>query len=102
MKKHDKQDKKLRRYLSSIDSEIVIADGMADAFVGLVNTADGLVCVYDKIKVILILKKQNKWDYHEAEEYADFNIFSAYVKRGSQSHQVRLWRLRHRVLHRHP
>jgi hypothetical protein len=82
MKKHDKQDKKLKRYLAAFDSEIVIADGLADAFVGLVNTADGLVCVYDKIKVILILKKKNDWDYHEAEEYADFNIFSAYVKRG--------------------
>jgi hypothetical protein len=79
--KDDKLKKYLRGEFSNAD-EIVIADGLSDAFIGIINTIDGPVCAYDKMKVIILLKEQNKWDYFEAEEYADFNIFSAYVKNG--------------------
>ena len=80
-KKLDKHDIKLKKYLSNIDHMIVIANGLSEAFVGLINTPDGLVTVYDKARVVHILKKKNKWSQEEAEEYADFNIFSEYVYR---------------------
>lgn len=79
--KENKLDKKLKKYLRSIDHMIIIADGLSEAFVGLVNTPEGLVTVYDKNRVIHILKKTNKMTQEEAEEYADFNIFSSYFYR---------------------
>lgn len=82
MKKVNVKDRKLKKFLAQTDHTMVIADGLSDAFIGLVVTADGLVCAYDKNRVINLLMKKNKWSHDEAIEYADFNIFSAYVFRG--------------------
>lgn len=77
-KKQDKFDIKLKNHLKQIDHMIIIAEGLSEAFVGLANTVDGLVAVYDKARCVSILKKRNKWTQEEAEEYCDFNVFSAY------------------------
>jgi hypothetical protein len=60
------------------DTEILLADGFEDAFIGVSYTAAGSpVAAYSRQKCIDILKKDMSED--EAIEFFDFNVSSAYM-----------------------
>ena len=61
------------------DASLLFADGLDDAIIGYFDDSEPLRVVYDKQKVVKILMKQNKWGYDEANEYAHFNIYCAFV-----------------------
>jgi len=63
--------------LAEVDSEILIADGFDDAIIGYVERFDGAYALYDKAKVIDILKKDMSEE--EAIEYYAYNIIGAYM-----------------------
>lgn len=58
------------------DEDMLFADGFDDAIIGVTTF---LVVAYDANKVVQILQDENGWDHDEAVEYAEHNIFSAYV-----------------------
>ena len=60
--------------------EVVIADGLSDAFIGLAQTGKGgnTVAVYDSVKIIKILMDSGMTQ-DEAVEYYEYNILGAYV-----------------------
>lgn len=70
---------KLKQFLSDIDENILVADGLDNAFVGLANTKDGIVAVYQIDLVVVELMEDKGMTIDEAEEYIDFKISSAYV-----------------------
>ena len=39
-------NEKLSEFLADLDEEIIVADGLAHAFLGLTNTPNGVVAVY--------------------------------------------------------
>lgn len=75
-----KQDAKLKDFLMEMTDEVVIADGLSDAFVGLaqVGSKSKTVAVYDSVKIIRILIEQGLTQ-DEAVEYYEYNILGAYV-----------------------
>ena len=75
-----KQDAKLKDFLMEMTDEVVIADGLSDAFVGLAQTGKGgnTVAVYDSVKIIKILMDSGLTQ-DEAVEYYEFNILGAYA-----------------------
>lgn len=77
-------NEKLEEFLADIDDEIVIADGLAHAFIGLTNTKDGVVAVYSTERIISNLMENDAMDFEAAEEYMHFNIIGADV--GQRTH----------------
>jgi hypothetical protein len=75
-----KQDAKLKDFLMEMTDEVVIADGLSEAFVGLaqVGSESKTVAVYDSVKIIRILMEQGLTQ-DEAVEYYEYNILGAYV-----------------------
>ena len=55
-----------REILADMDEEILFADGLDDALIGVADAATGLVAVYDYNKVLELLAAQNDgpdaWD----------------------------------------
>ncbi len=72
-------NEKLEEFLADIDDEIVIADGLAHAFIGLTNTQHGVVAVYSTERIISHLMENDNMDFETAEEYMQFNIIGADV-----------------------
>jgi hypothetical protein len=72
-------NEKLEEFLADIDDEIVIADGLAHAFIGLTNTQHGVVAVYSTERIISNLMENDNMDFETAEEYMQFNIIGADV-----------------------
>ena len=75
-------------YLEEVNPEALFADGLEEACIGHTevyqNDKDGNVnrvalAVYSKQKVASILVERDKMTPEEAYEYADFNIYSAYM-----------------------
>jgi len=60
------------------DEEILLADGMEEAFIGIANQFNKLMAVYDTKKCIRNLMNFGM-SYEEAEEYFYHNIQDAYV-----------------------
>lgn len=58
-------------------NDMVVADGLDDAIVG-VQEDTGIV-FYSREKVIKILMERDEMSELDAIEFADYNIFSAYV-----------------------
>lgn len=58
------------------DEEILFADGLDDAIIGVDHK---LRVVYDIDTIIEILMKRDGMTDEEAMEFAEFNIFDAYV-----------------------
>lgn len=75
-----KQDVRLKDFLMEMTDEVVIADGLSEAFVGLaqVGSESKTVAVYDSVKIVRILMEQGMTQ-DEAVEYYEFNILGAYV-----------------------
>ena len=62
------------------ESEILLADGFEDAFIGLGNQyTKPAVAIYDRGKCIEILINRDGMEYHEAVEFFDFNVSGAWV-----------------------
>lgn len=59
------------------DSEILIADGFEEAFLGVADQFTLPIAVFDREKCIEILSRSMSEE--EAEEYFDFNVQGAYV-----------------------
>ena len=70
-------NEKLEEFLAELDESIVIADGLAHAFVGLTNTKDGVVAVYSTERIISSLMENDAMDFETAEEYMYYNIIGA-------------------------
>ena len=66
-----------RDIISDINSEALFADGFDDAIVGY--DAVGFRVVYDYDKCSDILMKRDGMTEHEAHEFMEFNVVSAYV-----------------------
>ncbi len=72
-----KTTKDILNFIESTDSDSVLLVGHENALTGIVETFHGLVCVYDKDKIIKnLMKDMTKED---AEEYFDFNIIGSFV-----------------------
>lgn len=70
----------LQKYLEEHhpDEEIIIPDGLDDAFIGVARQAGGLVvAVYDREKCVEIFARD--MGLKDAEEYFAFNTECAYV-----------------------
>lgn len=67
-------------HMDSLNEEALFADGLSDAVIGYTRTlSTGKdVVVYSAEKVIEVLMRDGM-SYEEAVEYADFNIFCAYM-----------------------
>ena len=72
-------NEKLEQFLAELDDNIVIADGLAHAFIGLTNTKDGMVAVYSTERIVSSLMDNDAMDFETAEEYMHFNIIGAHV-----------------------
>ena len=74
--------KKVQHYtctdiISDINSDAVFADGFDEAIIGY--DAVGFRVVYDYDKCSEILMKRDGGTIHDAHEYMEFNVVSAYV-----------------------
>ena len=86
MSKHDPNEKSYRLdcqladYLMNIEDDIVMADGLSDAFIGIgsVGPNGKTVAVYDSMKIIESLMQQGM-SQEEALEFYEYNIAGAYV-----------------------
>ena len=69
----------LLELIEGVDEDLMLADGYEDCILGIHWQAfDHPTCVvYDQTKIIAKLAVE--MDYHEAEEYFQFNIAGAYV-----------------------
>lgn len=72
-------DIQLRKFLNLIDEEIVIANGLSYAFVGLTRNNGHIVSVYSTHLIVEQLQKEDMMELEDAEEYVQFNICDAYV-----------------------
>lgn len=72
-------NEKLEEFLADIDEEIIIADGLAHAFMGLTSTPEGVVAVYSTERIISNLMENDNMDFETAEEYMHHNIIGANV-----------------------
>jgi len=66
-----------REVIAGVNSEALFADGFDDAIIGY--DASGACAVYDYKRCVDILMKRDNMDLHEAHEYMEFNVISAYV-----------------------
>lgn len=74
-----KLDDRLKEFLALIDEDIMIADGLSYAFVGLTRNNGHIVCVYSTNLIVDELMEKDMMDIETAEEYVQFNIADAYV-----------------------
>tara|TARA_X000001382_G_C3161407_1_gene176400 strand:+ start:1077 stop:1352 length:276 start_codon:yes stop_codon:yes gene_type:complete len=66
-----------KEHIADINSEALFADGFDDAIVGY--DAVGFRVVYDYDKCSDILMKRDGMTEHEAHEFMEFNVVSAYI-----------------------
>lgn len=59
------------------DTEILVANGYDEAFIGVANQFDRVMAVYDRQKCIEILMRDMCEE--DAHEYFEFNVVGAYV-----------------------
>lgn len=77
---YGKRDEELRQYLLDMyGPDMIIADGLSDAFLCVTEVNGIECCVYDRDKVVSILKKRDHMKDDEAWEYFNFNIGGAHV-----------------------
>jgi len=68
---------KLKKFLQDIDEEdILLADGLSDAFIGLACVNGTNVAVYST-GLIAVQLMDDGMSYDEAEEYIQYNIIGA-------------------------
>lgn len=69
--------KKIEDFCRECEIEILFCDGYDEAIIGLGRCFNQFKVVYDKLKIIDILKKSMTQE--QAEEFFEFNIVGAYV-----------------------
>lgn len=57
--------------------EILLADGLDEAFIGIGQQFNKFFAIYDRFKCVEILAKDMTLE--DAEEYFDYNVVGAYV-----------------------
>ena len=67
----------LKEQIADINLDAKFADGFDDALIGY--EANGACAVYDYDKCLKVLVERDEMDEHEAHEYMEFNVISAYV-----------------------
>ena len=74
-------DTQLKAYITEAypDLDIILADGLAEAFIGVAQQFHQYFAVYSREHVIHLLMDGNAWSEEQAEEFFDFNITGAYV-----------------------
>lgn len=83
-KTKNNKDEHLRQYLlDAYGPEVIMADGLSDAFICVAEVNGHDCCVYDRDKVVGILMKRDKMDSDMAWEYYEFNIAGAKVGPGT-------------------
>lgn len=78
-----KENQRFKKFIAEYCEDIVVADGLQDAFIGIHHASTGTIAVYDRAKVLKVISKQMKLSWDEAEDFAEFNIFNA--KMGDQT-----------------
>ena len=76
-------DKELRNYiieneLINEDDEVLLANGYADAFIGITDTKPKKT-VYSKNRMVEIVMTEDSCSYSEALEWLKLNTWNAYV-----------------------
>ena len=66
-----------RAFIGDVNSQALFADGFDDAIIGF--SATSFCVVYDYSLCLDILVKRDSMDAHEAHEFMEFNVVSAYV-----------------------
>ena len=61
------------------DLELLLCDGMEEAFIGVSQCFNRFAAVYDYDRCIAILMERDDMDYESAVEYMEFNVTGAYV-----------------------
>lgn len=84
-----KKDCKLKDFLGDLTDDIMVADGLADAFIGVASFGkEGkTIAIYDSMKIIERLIKEGMTE-EEAIEYYEYNIASAYAGEGTPIYMV--------------
>ena len=68
----------IENLLESVDVEIMLADGLDDAFLGITDETTPRA-VYSRRRIIEILMNRDKMEYDEATEYYEYNILGSYI-----------------------
>ena len=66
----------IKQIISEVNDDALFADGFDDAIIG--HDSD-LTVVYDYNKCLEILQDRDGMTEHEAHEFMEFNVVSAYV-----------------------
>jgi hypothetical protein len=77
------EDPTFQDIVEALPDDAMLADGFEDALVGMVETADGLVALYDRRKCIKILEDRDDMTEEDAEEYFDYNVIRGAVGTGA-------------------
>jgi len=72
-----KKTKEILDFLAECYPESLTADGLDDAIIGF--CASSGTVAYDYDKCLKIFMKRDSMDKHDAHEYMEFNVISAYV-----------------------
>ena len=71
----EKLDNMLKKFLCELtDGEIMIADGLSYAFIGVTTVNGNVVAVYSTHLIVNEIMKEDCMDIETAEEYVKFNI----------------------------
>lgn len=74
--------KKILKELEEIYPDTLIADGLDEALIGITERKGHTIAVYEKAAVHQILTNDGLTD-EEAIEYAEFNIYGAWIGEGT-------------------
>ena len=69
-----------RERIAQIDPDILLADGLDDALLGIVERKGSPpVALYDQRKCLAVFMERDGMSQEEAQEFFDFNVVDAYV-----------------------
>lgn len=65
------------------NQDTMLADGFEDAIIGLDTTNEVFRVIYDRNKMVDILKSRDDMTTAQAMEYLEYNVFNTYVGEGT-------------------
>lgn len=65
---------KLKEFLDNFSEDIVTADGLEHAFIGVSNTPEGYRAVYSTERIIANYMQEDSMTFEDAEEYMHTHI----------------------------
>ena len=65
------------------NQETMLANGFEEAIIGLDTTNEVFRVIYDRDKMVDILRERDDMNEAEALEYLEYNVFGAYVGEGT-------------------